>query len=116
MKLPSKKQKTGLGYGSQQGYRAGNFRPKSRKQALGTEVSKGTEHETSVQKAENRPWVRKSARVQSMKLPYKTLKTGLWDGSQEGCRTIQAFRAACDSEPKNSALHLKCFAVISLLL
>ena len=56
--------KTGFWYGSQQGYRAGNFRPKSRKQALGTEVRKGTEHETSVQNIENRPLGRKSGRLQ----------------------------------------------------
>ena len=60
MKLPSKMPKTGPWYGSPQGYRARNFRPKCRKQASGTEVSKHMDHETSVQNAENGPSGRKS--------------------------------------------------------
>ena len=64
MKLPSKMRKRGLWYGSQQVHGAGNFRPKRRKGGLGTEVRKGTEHETSVQNIENRPLGRKSGRLQ----------------------------------------------------
>ena len=74
--------KTWLGYGSQQGCRAGNFHPKCRKRGSGTEVSKGAERETSVQNTENVAWVRKSARVQGRKLPSKMPKTGLGYGSQ----------------------------------
>ena len=81
IKLPSKTQKTGLGYGSQQGYRARYFRPKCRKGSFDTEVIKHMRHETSVQNTEKGAWIRKSARVQGIKLPSKMQKTGLWDGS-----------------------------------
>ena len=82
-KLPYKTPKTRHWYGSQQGYRTGNFRTKRRKQALDTEVGKRMDHETSVQNAENGALVRKSARVQGTKLPSKMPKTGLWYGSQQ---------------------------------
>ena len=94
MKLPSKTQKRELGYGSQQGYRARNFRPKCRKWGSGTEASKGTRQETSVQNAENGALIRKPGREQGIKLPSKTQKTGLGYGSQQGYRA-RYFRPKC---------------------
>ena len=46
-------------------------------QAPGTEVGEGAWSETSVQKAENGRPVRKSKGAQRVKLPSKTVKTGL---------------------------------------
>ncbi|MBR3242305.1 MAG: hypothetical protein IKF90_06335, partial [Parasporobacterium sp.] len=53
--------------------------------------------ETSVQNAENGALVRKSARVQGTKLPYKMLKTGPWYGSQQGNRD-KNFRTKCGKQ------------------
>ena len=81
-KLPSQTAKTGLRYGSQQENKEQNFRPKWRKQAFGTEVSRRTRSKTSVLNGENGQLGRKSAGAQGAKLPSQTAKTGLRDGSR----------------------------------
>ena len=63
-----------------------DFRPKRLKQATGTEVTEGTEGETSVPNDEYGLPGRKSQRMQREKLPSQTMKTGRRDGSHRGCR------------------------------
>ena len=81
-KLPSQTEKMRLWDGSQQENRVRNFRPKRRKQAFGTEVSRRTRSKTSALNGDNGQLGRKSAGAQGAKLPSQTAKTGLRDGSR----------------------------------